>query len=326
MQCDLELGYIPSCPDCQHNKSSTIKPYGPLHPLPILDQQGDSITIDFIGPLPEDDSKNSIIMFTDHLGSDIQLVASRTDISAEDLAYLFFNKWYCKNGLPSEILSDRDKLFISRFWKSLHKLTGIKLKLSTAYHPETDGASEHTNKMVNQALQYHIEWNQLGWAHALPRIWFDLMNTVNKSVGFTPFQLHMGCSPHVIPPLIPTKSSSTVADIDVWHVIRKLETDVFEAQDNLLKAKLLQAVNAKKHRTLTFPFTVGSCIGLSTLHRCTEYKAKGEKCMEKFMPHHDGPYTIVDTDEQHSTVTLDLPNSTNIFPTFHMSQVIPYIE
>jgi hypothetical protein len=44
------------------------------------------------------------------------------------------------------------------------------------------------------------------------------------------------------------------------------------------------------------------------------------------MPRYDGLYTITDVDEQHSTVTLDLPNSPNIFPTFHTSQVIPYIE
>jgi len=134
-------------------------------------------------------------MFTDRLSSDIQLVASRTDISAEELAYLFFDRWYCESGLPSEIVSNRDKIFVSRFWKALHKLTGIKLKLSTAYHPEMDGASERTNKTINQALRYHVEQNQLGWARALPRIRFDLMNTVNKLTGFTPFQLCMGRSP-----------------------------------------------------------------------------------------------------------------------------------
>ena len=48
--------------------------------------------------------------------------------------------------------------------------------------------------------------------------------------------------------------------------------------------------------------------------------------MAKFMPCYDGPYTVIDIDEQHSTVTLDLPNSANIFPTFHTSQIIPYIE
>ena len=323
---DLEQGYVSSCPDCQRNKSSTIKPYGPLHPLPIPDQWGDSVAIDFIGPLPEDDGKNSIITFTDRLGSDIQLVASRTDITVEDLAYLFFDRWYCENKLPSEIISDRDKLFVSRFWKALHKLTGVKLKLSTAYHPKSDGASERTNKTVNQALRYHVERNQMGWVRALPKIRFDMMNTVNKSTGFTPFQLCMGRSPRIIPPLVPAKSSATVTDIDAWHVIGKLETGVLEAQDNLLKAKLSQACQANKNHTLTFPFTVGSRVRLSTLHRRKEYKAKGEKRIAKFMPHYDGPYKIIDVDEEHSTVTLDLPNSMNILPTFHTSQVIPYIE
>ena len=152
------------------------------------------------------------------------------------------------------------------------------------------------------------------------------MNTINKSTGFTPFQLRMGRSPRIIPPLIPAKSSATVTNIDAWHVTRKLETDVFKAQDNLLKAKLSQAVNANKNRTLTFPFTVGSRVRLSTVHRRKEYKAKGEKHVAKFMPRYDGPYTIIETDEKHSTVTLDLLHSTNIFPTFHTSQVIPYIE
>jgi len=136
----------------------------------------------------------------------------------------------------------------------------------------------------------------------------------------------MGHSPCIILPLVPAKSSATVTDVDVWHVIRKLETDVFEVQDNLFKAKLSQAVNTNKHCTLTFLFAVGSHIRLSTLHRWKEYKAKGEKLVAKFMPRYDGPYMIIETDEEHSTVTLNLPHSTNIFPTFHTSQVIPYIE
>jgi len=64
-------------------------------------------------------------MFTDHLSSDIQLVPTWTDITTEDLAYLFFDKWYCENSLPADIVSDRDKLFMSRFWKALHKLKAL---------------------------------------------------------------------------------------------------------------------------------------------------------------------------------------------------------
>jgi hypothetical protein len=149
MRRDLESAYVSSCVECQRNKSSTIKPIGPLHPLPVPDVHGDSVAIDFIGPLPMDEGFDCIMTLTDRLGSDVRLVPCTTSLTAEELAEIH---WYCENGLPTDIISDCDKLFVSHFWKSLHKLTGIKLKLSTSYHPETDGASERTNKTVNQCL------------------------------------------------------------------------------------------------------------------------------------------------------------------------------
>jgi len=82
------------------------------------------------------------------------------------------------------------------------KLMGVKLKMSSAYHPKTDGSSECLNKTINQMLQYHVAQNQKGWVQALPRIHFQIMNTVNASIGSSGFQLHLGCLPHVIPPMI----------------------------------------------------------------------------------------------------------------------------
>jgi hypothetical protein len=139
---DLEKAYIPGCHDCQKNKSRTKPKAGPLHPLPIPDQRGDSVAIDFIGPLPKDQGHDCIVTFTDRLGSDIQIIETHMKITAPELALLFFKHWYCENGLPLEIISDRDKLFVSTFWKSLHKLTGVRLKMSTAFHPQTDGSSK----------------------------------------------------------------------------------------------------------------------------------------------------------------------------------------
>lgn len=120
MWCDLKQGYVKSCLDCQCNKSNTSKPLGPLHPLPIPDQCSDSVAIDFIGPLPEDEGKNCIVTFTDCVGSDIRIIPTHTGITAEHLASLIFSEWYCENRLPTDIVSDRDKLFVSRFWKVLH--------------------------------------------------------------------------------------------------------------------------------------------------------------------------------------------------------------
>jgi hypothetical protein len=83
-----------------------MKPARPLHPLPIPDQQGDSVTLDFIGPLPVDNGFNCILSITDHLHSDIHIIPTYSSISAEDLAVLFFDHWYCENGLPLELVSN----------------------------------------------------------------------------------------------------------------------------------------------------------------------------------------------------------------------------
>jgi len=126
------------------------------------------VAVDFIGLLLEDEGFNCIITMTDCMGSDIQVVPTRTDISAEDFVQLFFDHWYCKNSLPLEFISDRDKLFVSHFWRRLTKIAGVKPGMSTAFHPETDGSSEQTNKTVSQCLRYHITRNQKDWVQALP--------------------------------------------------------------------------------------------------------------------------------------------------------------
>lgn len=146
------MAYIPSCAGCQRNKGRTSKPKEPLHPLPVPDAHSDSVCLDFVCPLPEDNRYNCILTITDHMGSNIQIVPTCTDITTQKLAGIFFSEWYCENGLPTEPISDRDKLFISKFWKALHLLTGVHLKMSMAYHPQTDGSSKCMNKTLNQCV------------------------------------------------------------------------------------------------------------------------------------------------------------------------------
>lgn len=167
MKHDLEQAYVPACADCQRNKSRTTKPVGPLHPLPVPDQRCDSVAIDFIGPLPKDNGFHSILTITDRLGP-VRIIPTtcQCSLTAQGLAEIFFREWYCENGLPLEIVSDRGKLFISHFWE---ELTGVKLKLSSSFHPESDGASERTNKTVIQCIRFAVERDQKGWAKALPR-------------------------------------------------------------------------------------------------------------------------------------------------------------
>src|SRR6202050_1628624 len=123
----------------------------------------------------------------------------------------------------------------------LHKLTGVKLKMSSAYHPETDGSSKHSNKTINHCICYHMHQNQKGWVCALPRIRFDIMNLVNASTGFSNFQICLGRSPRLIPPIVSTTvtlpRSDAVEALCAQNLITTIETDVAEARDNLIQAK-----------------------------------------------------------------------------------------
>jgi hypothetical protein len=68
--------------------------------------------MDFVGPLPLDELYDCILTITNRPGSDIRIIPTRTNITAEELAILFFNNWYCENSLPSNTICDHDKLFV----------------------------------------------------------------------------------------------------------------------------------------------------------------------------------------------------------------------
>ncbi|TDL14378.1 hypothetical protein BD410DRAFT_694027, partial [Rickenella mellea] len=111
------------------------------------------------------------------------------------------------------------------------------------------------------------------------------MNSVNASTGFSPFQLRMGRSPRIIPPLVP---NSLTADISASSeggaakaIIDQIERDVAEAKDNLFMAKVSQASAANVHREKDDFFDIGDKVMLSTLHRRREYKNKGDKRVAK---------------------------------------------
>lgn len=201
MRKDLENSCIARCEECQRNKSSTEAPVGPLSPLLIAERRGDRVFIDFIGSLPEDEGYyNYLCTMTDQLNSDYRLIPRQTDLTAECFVRLFFDHLYCHNGFPLGIVSDRDQLFASRFWTALHRLSGVKPKLSTVFHPETDGASERTIRTVIRTLHFFEDRQQKDWVEALPRVRFAIMNTRNDSTVFPPFQLLVGRPSRVIPP------------------------------------------------------------------------------------------------------------------------------
>ena len=144
------------CTTCQWSKPPNQKPYGLLNLLSVPSMLWDAIGVDFVRPLPEskdrDGSYNSIMVIIDLLTTMIHLVPSRMMYTAKDIAELMFAEVYKLHGLPRTIVSDRDILFMSLFWMHLNKLMGVKQRMSSTYHPETDGSTKRANRMIGQML------------------------------------------------------------------------------------------------------------------------------------------------------------------------------
>ena len=152
------------------------------------------------------------------------------------------------------------------------------------------------------------------------------MNTINASTGFTPFQLCFGKSAHILPPITMPQSQDDSRQQTANELIDQMQPLQLEAQDNLLTAKVCQVYQENSHWQLSFPFKIRDRVVLSTTNRRHVYKTGERPCMAKFMPCLDSPYPIIVTNKLHSTVTLELPAQSWLFPVFHTSEVAPFHE
>ena len=109
------------------------------------------------------------------------------------------------------------------------------------------------------------EQQQKNWVCAIPRVWFAIMNTVNSSMGYTPFQLKSTHSPRLIPPItMDTGANGSQEVVGAREVIERLQKDVLDAQDNLMAAKTRQAHFANAHQAPEDAYQVGDLVMLST--------------------------------------------------------------
>jgi hypothetical protein len=162
---------------------------------------------------------------------------------------------------------------------------------------------------------------------ALPLIRFQIMNSVNGLTGYSSFQLLMGRSPRLIPPFLTLTNTEHGPDLDrATELIERIKWDVEDAKDHLLEAKCMQAFHANRDHGKEDVFEVGDKVMLSTLHCRREFTTNDPSHVAKFIPHFDGPYNIVNSMPEFSVYTLDLPNSLNVFPTFHTSQLKCFTE
>jgi len=198
VQRDVEL-YVKSCTSCARNKSSMQAPAGFLHPMPIPKDCFTEMALDFVGTLVPSKGFDTILVMTDQLTNYVKFEPTHSTATAADIADLIYRSWYRQFGLPKAMTSDRDKLFTSGFWKELHKRLRIHLRMSTSYHPETDGSSEKSNKTTIESLRHYVNLRQSDWADHLIHVEAAVNNSVNATMGKTPTELVYGVPLRLFP-------------------------------------------------------------------------------------------------------------------------------
>ena len=153
-----------NCNVCGRSHVWRSKRKGLLLPLPIPDRFHNELSVDFMTDLPakNTDDPKFLMVITDRLLKSVTLEAMNS-MKAEECANRFIQSHCRFHGFPRYLNSDRGSNWVSDFWKQLCFLAGIKQRLSTAFHPEIDGATERMNQEVIAHLRSFISFAQFEW-------------------------------------------------------------------------------------------------------------------------------------------------------------------
>jgi hypothetical protein len=133
--------YVAGCEVCHRVKATRHAKYGVNMPIEPPNQPWEGVTMDFVTDLPESTASayTRILVIVDRLTKMAIYLPCRKDVDSPELASMFFEEVICKHGVPSNIVTDRGSQFTSRFWNRVCSHLSIDHRLSTSFHPQTDG-------------------------------------------------------------------------------------------------------------------------------------------------------------------------------------------
>lgn len=190
--------FVLSCDTCKKCKYENVTYPRLLQPLPIPNQAWTSVSMDFI-EAPKSKGKDSVLVVVDRFTKFAHFIGLAHPYMAQEVAKAFMDWIVALHRVPRFIISDRDKIFTNSFWQELMRSMGIKLNMSIAYHPQTDGQT----KRVNQSLETYLrcirilhpnQWRR--WL-ALTQWWYNF--THHTTLKMSPFEANYGYMPPILP-------------------------------------------------------------------------------------------------------------------------------
>ena len=153
--------------------------------------------MDFVTRLPESNGYDAILVIVDQLTKMKHLVPCKITADADNIAKIYISEVWKHHGLPETIVSNHRSLFTSNFWKRLCQRLGMVAKLSTSFHPQTDGQTEIVNAAMESILWSYVNYLQNDWEEWIPLCEFAINNQSSEITKMIPFFADNGSHPQM---------------------------------------------------------------------------------------------------------------------------------
>jgi hypothetical protein len=255
--------------------------------------------MDFVEGLPKLGAANAILVVVDKFSKFAHFIPLRHPFTVASVAKAFMDVVYRYHGLPTSIVLDRDKIFLSKFWQELCSLAGVFLRMSSSYHPQTDGQTERVNQCMETYLHCFVHACPTKWIHwlSLAEFWYN--TSFHSAIQRSPFEVLYGFPPRHFG--LDASSVSVVPELSDWLEERALMHSLIK--QHLLRAQARMKVQANKHRSER-SFPVG------------DWVYPNQKLAFKYF----GPFRVI-ARVGSVAYKLELPPSSSVHPVFHVSQL-----
>lgn len=306
-------------------KSNREKYQGVLKPLPVPEQRGKHLSMDFIVDLPaaeyRGETVQNILVIVDRLLKKKRFLPCAS-ITAEHVADLFYDNVWRFDGTPLTIISDRGTNFTSTFFRRLSGRLGIDPNFSTAFHPQTDGQTEVTNQWLEQYLRAFVDYLQDDWPQYIPSAEFCANDTKSTTTGITPFFAEKGYHPVIgiqdPLPYVDTLSTHQLVEAEAAdRYAKKLALVTQHCREAMLWAQAWQEHYANRDRNPAPIYRPGSQVWLNAKN------IKTTRLSVKLDYRNLGPFRVKKRVGDHAYY-LDLPPQLQaLYPVFNTSLLRP---
>lgn len=306
--------FVRNCEVCSRIKPARHAPYGFLKPLEVPQRRWTDVSFDLITHLPDSEGFTAILVVVDRLTKMGHFIPTHDELDSETFAKLYRNNIFRLHGLADTATSDRGSIFTSEYTRALASLLQITPKLSTAYHPQTDGQTERINQILEQYLRAYTSYQQDDWVNHLSLAEFAYNNSPSATTKVTPFFANYGFHPRY--QILHKPETTLPAQPEIQEFQDRMEKLSTFLRSEIRFAQDIQAEQANKHRIPPPVFKVGQRVWL--LRKFISTTRPSSKLDFKRL----GPFPITRKISTHA-YELELPNSVKLHPVFNVSLLEP---